>query len=121
MHGMKRIVCLAVGLSLLLLQGAAASRYCACLDAMSKPSCCEKQMPCCDGGECKMHPDAAASPDMALDLFKAIDAVSSLPLTSVQLSILTVEQITGHTEPIETRVRGPDCASNPLRAPPVQA
>jgi len=118
---MQRIVSLALGLSLLFLNGAAASRFCACLDALAKAACCEKQMPCCDGGKCKMHPDASSMPDMALDLFKSLDAVASMPLLPLSVPSVTVTKFAPTEAPLDTMVRGPDCAFHALRAPPVQA
>jgi len=118
---MHRVVSLVLAVSLLFLNGTAAVRYCACIESIAKPSCCEKQMPCCEKGKCRMHPNASSTPDLALDLFKSLDSAASLPLLSLQLSIEKVVQIDQRHAPVETRVRGPDCAFNALRAPPVQA
>jgi hypothetical protein len=118
---MHRVLSLVLAFSLLFLNGAAASRYCACIEAMGTPSCCEKQMPCCDNGECKMHPDASSAPDLALDLCKSVESVASLPVLSLQLPFEEVVQIGERYAPVEARVRGPDSAFNALRAPPVQA
>ncbi len=120
-RGMKRIACLIMAVTMLFLQGAAVSRFCACLDAVSKPSCCETKVPCCEGGECKMHPDAASDPDLALDLFSALNFAACLPQIDVAVVTAPCDQITVAHAPICTRVRGPDCASNSLRAPPIQA
>lgn len=69
-----------------------------------------------------MHPDASAAPELALDLFSALSLASCLPhpIAAAAVTALCEEPAVAHA-PISTRVRGPDCASNSLRAPPVQA
>jgi hypothetical protein len=117
---MKRIACLALALTLLLLQGAAAVRMCACLDAIDTPSCCKQEMPCCEGGECKMHPDSALKADLALDLLKSLDAAAALPLLGLPEMVALAHQEPEVNAPPIVRVRGPDTSDHALRAPPVR-
>jgi hypothetical protein len=121
MHRMTRFVSLLTALALLFLNGTAASRVCACLEELGKPSCCQQKMPCCDDGECKAHPEASIKAELALDLLKSLDSVSALPLIAMPaVSALAITAPTSHA-PLSVRVRGPDIRSHSLRAPPIQA
>jgi hypothetical protein len=118
---MARITCTIMALLLLVMSGGAAARMCACLDALAAPSCCEQKMPCCDGGDCEMHPDQLSRQDLALDLFKAVDFVYALPILRVIVVQTKLMQAPVLHVPLVTRVRGPDLHAHALRAPPVQA
>lgn len=118
---MARITCSILALLLLVMSGGAAARMCACLDALAAPSCCEQKMPCCDGGDCDMHPEQQAREDLALDLFKAVDFVFALPSLRTFLVQPKLEPAPTLHVPLVTRVRGPDQHAHALRAPPVLA
>ena len=121
MDRMSRLTAAAMIIALLFLQGAAAARWCACLEAIGKPACCQTKMPCCEGGECTAHPEAKFDKHLALDLLKALEAVSALP--KLDLAPLHPEpiQTQRNPEPDDVRVRGPDRLGNSLRAPPHKA
>src|SRR5688572_32179253 len=105
---MARITCSIMALLLLVMSGGAAARMCACLDALAAPSCCEQKMPCCDGGDCDMHPDQPSRQDLALELFKAVDFVYALPGLRTFLVQPKLEPAPTLHVPLVTRVRGPD-------------
>ena len=117
---MTRFASLLTATALLFLNGTAASRVCACIESAGKASCCVQKMPCCDGGECKAHPEASIKAELALDLLKSLDSVSALPLITLPaVSPLVASAPTSHA-PLSVRVRGPDIRSHALRAPPIQ-
>ncbi|MEO7454074.1 MAG: hypothetical protein ABIV13_04860 [Fimbriimonadales bacterium] len=116
---MIRNACTLMALLLLLFSGASAVRVCACLDAMKDAaSCCEKKMPCCDGGECSAHQGQNLRADLAIELLKATDSVQSLPYLRLLVVPLPVLAPTVTHVPQVTRVRGPDIDCRSQRAPP---
>ena len=118
---MTRVVSLLTALVLLFLNGTASVRACACLDAMSKPACCAKDMPCCDGDDCKVHTEPTIKAELAFDLFKVLDSLSALVPIGIPLPSQFIVGPDSINAPAVVRVRGPDIRYHSLRAPPHQA